>query len=87
MVSHLDMFYETRASVHVSNTNPSNNPNSELNFVPEIAKICFKDGENRVIDSHSLEAPNGKGYETAQFLIQRAMLDPDAVVIAMGEET
>lgn len=80
-VNHLVMFYETRQSVFMDDSDPVNNPNTELNDVPEKADICFEDHDDRHVDSKKLKAPNGKGYKTAQFLIGRAMLDPDATVI------
>lgn len=80
VVSHLDMFYDTRLSVHVSETDPSANPNSTENSVPEAATIHYKDGEDQVVDPEEIEAPNGKDFETARFLIGRALLDPDATV-------
>jgi hypothetical protein len=81
VVSHLSMFYDTRQSVHINNSNPANNPNTELHDVPDHAIISFAGGMEREIDSLNFEAPNGKGYETAKFLIGRAMLDPDATVM------
>lgn len=80
-ISHLDMFYETRSSVHVTDSNPANNPNTELNSVPEVATIHFEEYEDREIDSHAFEGPDGKGYEIAQWFVGRAMLDPDATVV------
>lgn len=80
-VSHLQMFYETRLSVHVTDSDPTNNPNTELNSVPKAAEIRYQDSPNRHIDCEQYEAPNGKGFETARFLIGRAMLDPDATVV------
>jgi hypothetical protein len=79
-VSHLSMFYDTRQSVFIDNSDPSNNPNTDLKSVPKVADIRYADHPDRHIDSTEFEAPNGKGYETAQFLIGRAMLDPDATV-------
>jgi hypothetical protein len=80
-VSHLQMFYETRQAVHINDSDASNNPNTELSQVPEAAEIRYEGFPNRFIDSDQYEAPNGKGYETAQLLIGRAMLDPDATVV------
>lgn len=80
-VSHLDMFYETRFSLHVGDSNPSSNPNTELTSTPKAAEIRYVDGPNRTIDAEDFEAPNGKGFETARFLIGRAMHDPDATVV------
>jgi hypothetical protein len=80
VVSHLDIFYDTRFSLAVTNSGPSNNPNTGLTEVPKAAIIHFEDGPERYVDSMDFDAPNGKGYETAQFLIGRAMMDPDAVV-------
>lgn len=80
-VSHLDMFYDTRQAVHIDNSDPANNPNTELTSVPAAAEIRYIDGPNRRIDGDQYEAPNGKGFETARFLIGRAMLDPDATVV------
>ena len=80
-VSHLEMFYETRTAVHVSDSHPSNNPSTELTSVPESAEIRYESGVTRTIDCNKFEAPNDKGYQTARFLISRAMLDPDAVVV------
>lgn len=82
-ISHMDMFYDTRLSVHVSNTNPANNPNATLNSVPEAAEIHYKDTEDRVVDPDEIEAPNGKDFKTARFLISRAMIDPDATVVPL----
>jgi hypothetical protein len=79
-VTHLSLFYETRSSVFVQNSAPSNSPNTELTESPEAAEIDYQDGPTREIDSAEFEAPEGKGYETAQFIIERAMLDPDAFV-------
>ena len=83
-VSHLSLFYETRQSVQVDDTNPGNNPHTDLRRPPEVAKITFDNHPDRLIDSEQFDAPDGKGYEVAQFLIQRAMLDPDATVIPMS---
>jgi hypothetical protein len=80
-VSKLDMFYETRQSVHVGDSNPSNSSNTELTSVPKAAEIRYEDHPNRLIDATQFEAPKDKGFETARFLIGRAMLDPDAIVI------
>lgn len=80
-ISHLEMFYESRFAVHVADTDPSNNPNTTLTQVPTTAEIRYRDSPNRVINSKSYDAPNGKGYETAQFFIGRAMMDPDATVV------
>lgn len=77
------MFYDTRSAVHITDSDPSNNPNTELTAVPKKAEIRYIDSPDRVIDAESYEAPNGKGYETARFLIGRAMLDPDATVFAL----
>jgi hypothetical protein len=84
LFSHLSMFYETRSSVHINNSDPSNNPNTELKEVPVSAEIRYDGFPNRFIDSQSFEAPEGKGFETARFLIGRAMLDPDATVVPKG---
>lgn len=80
-VTHLQMFYETRQAVHVADSDPSNNPNTELTSVPTAAEIHYQDSPDRLIDGDQFEAPNGKGFETARFLIGRAMLDPDATVV------
>lgn len=79
-VTHKELFYKTRASMFVQNSDPANSANTELTKSPEAAEIVYKDGPTRQIDSTEFEAPDGKGYETAQFLIERAMLDPDAIV-------
>jgi len=75
------MFYNTRGSVAISDSNPANSPNTDLNSVPKSAEIRYEDGPNRTIDSEEFEAPNGRGFRTARFLIGRAMLDPDATVV------
>lgn len=75
------MFYDTRQAVHIEKSSPVNNPNTELTQVPTAAEIHFADGPNRSIDGEEFEAPNGKGYETARFLISRAMYDPNATVV------
>lgn len=80
-VSHLDMFYDTRGSVHVANSDPSNNPNTDLKQTPKAVEIHYADHPDRLIDATEFEAPNGKGFETARFIIGRAMLDPDATVV------
>jgi len=80
-ISHLDMFYETRGSTYVSASDPSSSPNTELNSTPTAAEIRFADGPNRFIDAEEFEAPDGNGFEVARFLIQRAMMDADAVVV------
>jgi len=82
-VSHLDMFYDTRFSIPVNDSNPSNNPNTELTEVPDKAEIVFPDSPSRIIDVEEFEAPNGKGFETAKYLIGRSMLDPDAIVVPL----
>lgn len=86
VLSHLEMFYETRKSIHVNNSDPANSPNTELKEVPFTAEIRYKGFSNRFIDGDSFEAPNEKGFETARFLIGRAMLDPDATVIPKEEK-
>lgn len=78
---HQTMFYESRLSIQVSDSDPTDNPHTELTYTPDVAQICYADDTVRHIDSNEYDAPNGKGYETAQFLIGRALLDPDAVVI------
>jgi hypothetical protein len=80
-VSHLQMFYETRQSVFVSDSNPSNSPNTELNRIPTAATIRYEDYPDRSLDAEEYSSPDGKGYEIAKLLIGRAMLDPDAVVV------
>lgn len=80
-VSHLDLFYETRHSIHITDSDPCNSPNTELKQVPKAAEIRYEDSPNREIDCEEFEAPNGKGFETARFFISRAMLDPDATVV------
>jgi len=80
-VSQIDMYYDTRQAVHVNNSDPTNNPYTELREVPLSAEIRFEDGPNRTIDAENFTAPNGKEFETARFLIGRAILDPDAVVV------
>jgi hypothetical protein len=80
-VSHLDMFYDTRQAVHIDNSDPANNPNTELTTVPTAAEIRYEDSPDRHIDGEHFEAPDGKGFETARWLISRAMLDPDATVV------
>lgn len=80
-ISQLDMFFDTRKAVHVTDSDPSNSPNTELNKTPTAATIRYRDGPNRDIDAEEYVAPNGKGFETAMFLIGRAMLDPDATVV------
>lgn len=86
-VSHLDMFYETRSSVHVTKSSPCNSPNTNLTTLPTAAEIRYKDGPNRFIDADSFEAPGGRGFETARFLISRAMIDPDANVVPKDSAT
>jgi hypothetical protein len=75
------MFYDTRMAVHVSDSNPVNTPNTELNSPPLAAEIVYEDSPDRTIDAETFDAPNGKGFETARFLLNRALLDPDATVI------
>lgn len=83
VVGHLDMFYETRAeeAIHVSDSDPCNSPNTELTSVPESAEIRYDGYPDRELDATSFENLTGEGYKLAQFLIERAMLDPDATVI------
>jgi hypothetical protein len=80
-VSHLNHFYDTRDSMAVTDSNPSNSPNTELTEVPKAAEIRYITNPNKFIDAREFEAPDNKGFETARWLISRAMLDPDAVVI------
>lgn len=75
------MWYETKSTVHIDTTSPANNPNTELKTVPETARIKYDDGTVRKVDSLSYRAPENNGYKTAQFLISRAMFDPNAVVL------
>ena len=75
------MFYDTRQAIHIDNSDPANNPNTELTSVPTSAEIRFADHDDRLIDAEEFEAPNSKGFETARFLISRAMYDPDATVV------
>ena len=84
-VSHLDMFYDTRQSLHVSRSSPANNPNTELPTVPEEVEIRFESGVTREINCNTFESPEGKGFRIARFLIGRAMLDPDATVVKAGK--
>lgn len=81
-ISHLDMFYETRFSLHVSDSHPSSSPNTELTETPESAEIRYNNGVVREVNPDTFAAPDGsRGYEAAKFFIGRAMLDPDATVI------
>jgi hypothetical protein len=82
-VSHLDMFYDTRNSVHIDNTNPANNPNTELNNTPDEAVIRYEDGTEQHVDAAEWSGRCEKGFEIARFLVGRAMLDPDARVIPL----
>lgn len=82
-VSHLSMFWDTRQSVHITDSDPCNSPNTELKQTPTKAEIRYEDNPNRTIDCEDFEAPNGKGFETARLLIGRAMLDPDATVVPL----
>jgi hypothetical protein len=80
--SHLSLFYDTKASVHIDTTSPANNPNTELKETPEVATVEYQDGTYQEVDSLTYSAPGGvDGYKVAQFLLQRAMFDPDATVI------
>lgn len=82
-ISHVGMFYETRFSVPVSDSDPANNPNTDLNRVPEAAEIHVEDGEDREVQPEDFELPNTDGYEMAQFFIGRAMLDPTVTVVPL----
>jgi hypothetical protein len=75
------MFYRTRQAVHVNDSDPANSPNTNLNRVPKAAEIHYDGFPDRFIDSDQFEAPDGRGFETARFLIGRAMVDPDATVV------
>lgn len=80
-VSHLSMFYDSRWAVQFTNSDASASPNTDLSYTPEAATIRYESGVTRELDCNQFEAPKGKGYETAKFLISRAMLDPEATVI------
>lgn len=84
-VSHIDLFYETRGSVHISRSDATNNPYTELKSVPEACEIRYDDGTVREVNCNKFDAPDGDGYKIARFLIERAMLDPDATVIPTEE--
>jgi hypothetical protein len=82
-VSHLSMWYDTRSTVHIDTTSPSNNPNTELKETPEVARIEYDDGTVKSVDSLVYFSPGEvDGYKVAQFLIGRAMFDPGATVIS-----
>lgn len=80
-VTNLDLFYETRTSLYVNPTSPTNSANTDLKETPKAAEIRFEDSPNRFVDAENFEAPNEKGFETARFLIERAMHDPEATVV------
>ena len=82
-VSHLSMFYDTRASVHIDNTNPANNPNTELNDTPDKAVVRYEDGTEQHVDAAEYAERVDRGFEIARFLVGRAMLDPDARVVPL----
>lgn len=84
-VSHLDMFYDTRLSMAITDSSPANNPYTELSEVPQAAEIRYEDQPDHTINCEEFEVPNEKGFETARFLISRAMYDPDAVVVPISE--
>jgi hypothetical protein len=79
------MFYETRnpEAVHITNSDAANNPNTDLNTTPDAAEIHYESGVVKEVPTEHPEAPAGKGYEASQFLISRAMLDPDATVVPL----
>lgn len=79
-ITHLGMFYDTRQSVAVTNTDPANNPNTALTKTPKRAEVQYPDQEPRLIEAEKYEADGVDGFKVARFLISRAMLDPDATV-------
>jgi hypothetical protein len=81
-VTALDMFYETREpeAVHITNSDAANNPNTELTQTPTSAVIRYESGVVREVPEEHPEMEGKDRYKLSQFLISRAMLDPDAVV-------
>jgi hypothetical protein len=82
MLTSLDMFYSSRdpEAVHISDSDPSNSANTDLTEVPQAAVIRFENGVEQRVEKEHPKAPAGRAYEASQFLINRAMIDPDAVV-------
>jgi hypothetical protein len=78
--THLDLWYQTRTAPHIDNTSAANNPNTDLSAVPTAATISFTDGPRREVSPEQFEERCAKPNVVADFLIQRAMLDPDATV-------
>lgn len=82
--THLDLWYQTRTAPHIEDTSAANNPNTDLAQVPQEATIIFADGPDRDISPSAFEGRCAEPQKVSDFLIQRAMLDPDATVIPSG---
>ena len=72
--SHLDLFYESRSSVGVTNSDVRLNPNTELNNIPNEAEIDFG------VQTRQVTKDQFEKRAVRRFLIKRAMLDSDATV-------
>jgi hypothetical protein len=78
---HLVQFYESRATVQHRNSDPCKSPHTELTSVPESATIRYRDQENQAMSPDTITDSFERNYEASRFFIERAMLDPDAVVV------
>lgn len=74
--THLNLFYDSRANVFIQNSSPANNPNTDLSEVPRHAEIHFEHGPTREVSESTFDDP-----EISEFLLGRALLDPDATVV------
>jgi hypothetical protein len=72
------MFYDTRNG-YIENSDPSNSPNTDLREIPEKVEIDFGDVQQEV-DCEEWDSRTSRGWRAGQFVIGRAMLDPDATV-------
>jgi hypothetical protein len=75
------MFYDTRQSIAISDSDPANNPNTRLTETPQRAEVEYPDQPPRLIEADRYDVDGVDGFKVARFLISRALLDPDATVV------
>jgi hypothetical protein len=81
--THLNLWFDSRASPYIKNSSPVNNPNTDLSEVPREAKIHFEHGSTRELSVSKFESLDCGGDKVRRFLIERALLDPDATVVPL----
>lgn len=83
---HTNLWYDSRAEGAQSMMSPCQSPYTNLTSVPDNALVSFSDGTEMEVDSDSFTELHLNGQRAACFIIERAMLDPDAIVHPRGGE-